>query len=150
MSNLKTINEFMTQKNIAIAGVSRTKHKFGNAIYQELTKKGHNVYPVNPNLEEFEGQKCYKSIASLPEDVTGIVINTKPLITKMLVKEAESKGIKWIWLQQGSADKETIKIAKSGNTGIITNQCVLMFADPVKGIHGFHKWMKKVFHQLPQ
>ncbi|MBM3434673.1 MAG: CoA-binding protein [Bacteroidetes bacterium] len=150
MTTLETINEFMQQKHIAVAGVSRKKQKFGNVIYTELIKKGHSVYPVNPNIEEFEGQKCYRSIASLPEEVTGIVINTKPEITATLVHEAELKGIKWIWLQQGSADKATLREVQSGSPGIIGGQCVLMFADPVKGVHGFHRWLKKTFHQLPK
>ena len=38
MNDLKAIKEFLDQKNIAVAGVSRTKHKFGNAIFKELLK----------------------------------------------------------------------------------------------------------------
>ncbi len=108
MATIEAINNFTSQKNIAVAGVSRKKQKFGNAIYKELIKRGYNVYPVNPNLNEYEGKICYKDINSLPDEVTGIVINTKPETTKKLIKEAEAKGIKNIWLQQGSADKETI------------------------------------------
>jgi predicted CoA-binding protein len=149
MTNLKAINEFMGQKNIAVAGVSRTKHKFGNTIFHELSKKGINVFPVNPNLDEFEGMKCYKGIESLPEDVTGIVINTKPAVTAILIKEAEARGIKNIWLQQGSADKKTIAENVNSPSNIIAGQCILMFNEPVKGMHGFHRWLKKSFGKFP-
>jgi hypothetical protein len=150
MTNLKAINEFMGQKNIAVAGVSRTKYKFGNTIFHELSKKGMNVYPVNPNLEEFEGMKCYKSIESLPEDVTGIVINTKPAVTAELIKAVEAKGIKNIWLQQGSADKKTITESVKSPSNIIAGQCILMFNEPAKGMHGFHRWLKKSFGKFPK
>jgi len=149
MATLETINNFTSQKNIAVAGVSRKKQKFGNAIYKELTKRGYNVYPLNPNLEEYNGKTCYKDITSLPEEVTGIVINTKPETTKVLVKEAETKRLKNIWLQQGSVDKETIKELETSNPEIITKECILMFGDSVKGIHGFHRWLNKVFGKLP-
>jgi predicted CoA-binding protein len=149
MNNLKSIDEFMGQKHIAVAGVSRTKQKFGNAIFQELSKKGYNVYPVNPNLEEFEGKKCFKTIESLPAEVTGIVINTKPNVTAALIKEAEAKGIKNIWLQQGSADKKIKSETGKSQSNIITGQCILMFNEPVKGIHGFHRWLKKSFGKFP-
>ena len=149
MNDLKTINEFMGQKNIAVAGVSRTKHKFGNTIFNELAKKGVNVYPVNPNLDEFEGMKCYKSIESLPADVTGILFNTKPAVTAKLIREAEAKGIKNIWLQQGSADKNTIAENENSASNIVSGQCILMFTEPVKGIHGFHRWLKKSFGKFP-
>jgi len=58
MTTKKSIEEFMSQKNIAIAGVSRKKQKFGNAIYKEMVKKGFNVFSVNPNLDEYEGKEC--------------------------------------------------------------------------------------------
>lgn len=150
MTTIKSVNDFMAQKNIAIVGVSRKKQKFGNAIYKELEKKGFALYPVNPNMEEYNGKKCYPDIASLPTDVTAIVINTKPDNTKKLIEEADKKGIKHIWLQQGSADKETIELSEKSVSNIISKQCVIMFAAPAKGIHGFHKWINKTFGILPK
>lgn len=150
MITQQSINDFLSQKNIAVAGVSRKKQKFGNAIYKELDKKGYTLYPINPNMEEYNGVKCYSDINSLPEDVSGIVLNTKPEITKKLVEQAENKGIKHIWLQQGSADKETINLAEKSDSNIISKQCVIMFAGSAKGIHGFHKWINKSFGLLPK
>lgn len=150
MITQQSINDFLSQKNIAVAGVSRKKQKFGNAIYKELDKKGYTLYPINPNMEEYNGVKCYSDINSLPEDISGIVLNTKPEITKKLVEQAENKGIKHIWLQQGSADKETINLAEKSDSNIISKQCVIMFAGSAKGIHGFHKWINKSFGLLPK
>ncbi|MCD4731268.1 MAG: CoA-binding protein [Bacteroidales bacterium] len=150
MTTMQSVSEFMAQKNIAIAGVSRKKQKFGNTIYKELNKKGYTLFPVNPNMEEYDGERCYPDIASLPTDVTGIVLNTKPETTNKLIEEAENKGIKHIWLQQGSTDKTTIELIEKSDTNIISKQCVIMFADPAKGIHGFHKWINKTFGFLPK
>jgi uncharacterized protein len=150
MTTMQSVNEFMAQKNIAVVGVSRKKQKFGNAIYKELEKKGFALYPVNPNMEEYNGNKCYPDISSLPAEVTAIVINTKPDITKKLIEEACSKGIKHIWLQQGSADKETVESSQKSDANIISKQCVIMFAEPANGIHGFHKWINKTFGLLPK
>jgi len=150
MATLKSINEFVSQKNIAVAGVSRKKQKFGNTIFAELTKKGYNVYPVNPDLDEYDGKKCFKEIASLPKNVSAIVINTKPTISKVLVEEAVLKGIRNIWLQQGSADKETIALTGKSNSNIITKECIIMYAEPVNGFHKFHRWLKKSFGNYPK
>lgn len=150
MTTLQSIEAFTAQKNIAVAGVSRKKQKFGNAIYKEMAKKGYNVYPVNPNLKEYDGKKCYKDIASLPEEVTAIIINTKTETTKELVAEAKGKGIKHLWLQQGAADKETLNNLPDNGTNFITKECIMMFAGEVKGIHGFHKWLKKSFGSYPK
>lgn len=150
MSKLQAIEKFTAQKNIAVAGVSRKKQKFGNTIYKEMVKKGYNVYPINPSLDEYEETKCFNDIASLPDEVTGIIINTKPETTKSLIEDAINKGIKNIWLQQGSADMETISKLPENGTNIITKECIMMFAGDVKGIHGFHRWLKKSFGAFPK
>ena len=149
MVKLQSIQEFFNQKHLAIAGVSRKKGKFGNTIYSELSKRGYSLYPLHPVLDEYEGLKCYKNISSLPDEVTGLVISTKDDQTRKLVMEAGEKGIGHIWLQQGSASKETLKEAWMQKENIIAGHCILMFAEPVHGIHGFHRWLKKNFGKYP-
>ena len=148
MSEMESIRAFLNQKNIAVAGVSRKKSKFGNAIFKELSNKGYNLYPVNPNMQEYEGKRCYPDINSLPEEVTGIVINTRDEITQKLVADAGNKGIRHIWLQQGSLSKKSLEESWIYKENTISGHCILMFADP-KGIHGFHKWLKKSFGKFP-
>jgi uncharacterized protein len=145
-----SIDSFFAQKHIAVAGVSRNSKKFGNAIYKTLKEKGFTVYPVNPNMESYEGGKCYAGIHHLPPEVTALVINTRTDKSRMLLSDAKTKGIDHIWLQQGSADKGLLSEIENGHDQIITRHCVMMFAEPVKGIHGFHRWMKKSFGNLPK
>ena len=42
------VHDFLTQKGIAVAGVSRDKrkHPAGNLIYHRLKKSGHDVFPA--------------------------------------------------------------------------------------------------------
>ncbi len=60
-----SVENFLSQKNIAVVGVSRNTKNFGNTIYRSLKKKGYNVYPINPNAEKIEGDKCYPDLHSL-------------------------------------------------------------------------------------
>jgi predicted CoA-binding protein len=149
MVTLQSIQDFLNQKNIALAGISREKRKFGNAIFKELHEKGYNIYPVHPNLDEYMGVKCYHNLESLPKEVTALIINTKNESTVRLLEEADKKGIHHVWLGQGSASKETIEASTKYNGNIISGQCILMHAAPVHGIHGFHRWLKKNFGKFP-
>lgn len=149
MTSIQSINTFLASKKIAVAGVSRKKQKFGNAIFKELSSKGFEVYPVNPEMDEFQGTKCYHSLAELPDDVNSLVINTKNDITLKLIQEAKETGISNIWLQQGCADKETLRGLNEPDLNIVSKQCILMHAGPVTGIHGFHRWLKKSFGSFP-
>ena len=51
------------------------------------------------------GQNVIMKLA-LPDEVSGIVINTKPEITKKLITEAEEKGIKNIWFNKDQLIKK--------------------------------------------
>lgn len=149
MATIDSIQSFLSQEKIAVAGVSRHKQKFGNAIYKELDSRGFKVYPVNPNIDDYRGQRCFHSLEELPDDVKAIVINTKNDVTLNLLKEAKKKGIRHVWLQQGSVDKKKVPALEGGEMNIISGQCILMHAGKVNGVHAFHRWISKTFGSFP-
>jgi uncharacterized protein len=149
MATLTQIEQFVAQRHIAVAGISRNLHKFGNSIFKELQKKEYILYPISKHLQEFEGVRCYPDIASLPSEVTAIIINTKPEQSAILLKEAEAKGIRQIWLQQGAANDEIIAAIKNSSANIISKHCILMFAKPEHLMHKTHILFKKLFGTYP-
>ena len=138
----------MACKKFAIAGVSRNKHKFGNTIYKELIKKDYDIVPVNPNMESFEGAMCYRSVAELPDETDALIIATKPETALELIKDASSRGIKNIFIQQGAQNKEIMELADRNGINLICKQCILMFANPT-GIHKFHAAIARLFGLYP-
>jgi predicted CoA-binding protein len=150
MTSKKLVEEFLAQKNIAVVGVSRKKTKFGNAIYRELKQKGYNVIPVNPNMKFFEGDNCYPDLISVPVQVDAVVINVPPIQTEKVVREANEAGIKKVWLQQGSQSDEAINYCEENEIDFVSNECILMFAQPSAFIHRAHKWVWGVLGKLPQ
>jgi hypothetical protein len=150
MTSKKLVEEFLAQKNIAVVGVSRKKTKFGNAIYRELKQKGYNVIPVNPNMKFFEGDNCYPDLISVPVQVDAVVINVPPMQTEKVVREANEAGIKKVWLQQGSQSDEAINYCEENEIDFVSNECILMFAQPSAFIHRAHKWVWGVLGKLPQ
>jgi uncharacterized protein len=150
MATLQKIEAFTSQKHIAVAGISRTPHKFGNSAFKELKQKNYVLYPISQHLTEFEGTQCYTSIDALPSDVTALLICTKPEQSRMLLTEARTKGIRNIWLQQGAADKELLNEIKGSPDNIITGECILMYAQPAHFMHRTHAFFKKLFGQYPK
>ena len=138
------INEIINEKEIAIAGVSRNPKKFGNVVYKTLKEKGYTVYPVNPNAENFEGEKSYKSVKELPSKVKNLIILLKPNEVPDVVDQSIEKGIAKIWLQQGSTNRGAIEKARNSGVEMVTNKCILMYTNP-NGIHKFHAGINKFF-----
>jgi uncharacterized protein len=145
----EVVENFMALKNLALVGVSRNERKFGNAIYKELTKKGYNIFPINPNMSNYNGVKCYPNLKELPSKPDGVIINIKKDETEKVVKEAVGLNIKNIWMQQGSETNNAIKFCIDNNVNVVFKECVMMFAQPVDSIHKVHRFFKKIFGALP-
>ena len=144
MNQRFTIDEFLTNRKIAIAGVSRDPKKFGNVLYCTLKNKGYEVYPVNPNIDTIDDCACYRHIKDLPTEVKDLLVVTAAKDTDYVVKEAIDKGIKNIWIQNGSETESAIKLAKDHQINLVTSACILMYAEP-KGFHKFHQVVAKMF-----
>jgi predicted CoA-binding protein len=63
-------SEFLANKRIAVTGVSRKpKEHASNLVYQRLRERGYKVFAVNPNLDEVEGDRCFRDLKSIPGGV---------------------------------------------------------------------------------
>ncbi len=150
MNSLSEVNEFVSQKTLAMVGLSRNEKAFSASIFKELTTKGYKLLPVNPNAAEIGGHVCYPSLASLPEKVGGVLIVTPPTQTEKVVREAADQGIKRVWVQQGAQTPATEKLCQERGLSAVSGKCIMMFAEPVNSIHSVHRWFAKVFGQLPK
>ena len=135
---------FINCKRIAIVGVSRSETKFGNATYKELKSRGLQVVPVHCEMEEFDGDHCYRTIQEITPPVEGVFINVTPSKVITVLQDAVQAGVKYIWLQQGSESKEAFQYSKEHGLSIASNGCILMYSEPVKSFHSIHRWVWKV------
>jgi len=149
MATLKQINDFIEAQPIAIAGVSRNPKKFGYTVFKELKDKGMKIVPVNPEADQIMGEQCYVSVKELPEDIKGLIILTKKDKTASVVKEAKTRGIKHIWIQQMADSNEALDQLNGTDINFITGECILMHYKP-HSIHKFHGKILKFFGRFPK
>lgn len=145
-----SIDTFLSSRKIAIAGVSRDPKKFGHQVFRQLKEKGYELYPINPGSDFIDGTPCFRSVSSLPLHVHSLLILTPKKQSKDIVADAIGKGIDNIWIQQMSDTPEAIELAATRQMNLITGECILMYADPVKGIHQFHRIIKQFFGGMPK
>lgn len=149
MTTKISVEEFLACKSIAVAGVSRSGKKFGNSVFKELNEKGYEVIPVNPAADTLEGVRCYPKISEIEKTPDGAIMVTPPASTAEVVRDALDAGVKRIWIQQGAESAEALELAEKAGAQVVSGECILMFADPVKSVHKFHKWVWKIFGKLP-
>lgn len=150
MTTKAQIEEFVSHKTLGVVGVSRDTKKFGHMVFDELRKKGYKAYPVNPNAAELYGVKCYPNITALPKDTEGVVIVVPPARAEELVKEAKTRGINQVWLQQGAESRAALAFCEQNKMNAIGGECILMHLEPVGSFHGFHRFFRKLFGGMPK
>src|SRR5947207_2553396 len=100
MSLEAKVSDFLSQKRIAVAGVSRTKQDAANIVYKKLKEAGYQVFAVNPNAQAFGDDPCYPDLKSIPGGVDGVVIVTRPTLTEEIVRQAAEAGVSRVWMHQ--------------------------------------------------
>lgn len=125
-------SEFLAQKRVAVTGVSRTPKTHGsNNVYKRLRERGYDVFAVNPNAAEVEGDQCYHDLTSIPGGVEAVVIGTRPAIAEETMKECAELGIKHVWMHRGpgggSVSDEATRYGRENGITVIDGGCPLMF-----------------------
>ncbi len=142
------VKSFVQLRRLAVVGVSRSPKKFGNTICKEMTARGYQVYGVNPCMSDFEGTKCYESLSALKGKVDGVVVCVSPRLVEGVLRETAELGLKHVWLQQGAGSHDAVEVGKDLGLSLVTGKCILMYAEPVRSIHCFHRFFVKLFGKL--
>jgi len=64
-ASLEIIEDFLAQKRIAMAGISRDPANFSLKLFEELCRRGYDVVPVNPNTAEVQGRRCFARVQDI-------------------------------------------------------------------------------------
>lgn len=150
------VQDFLAQKRIAVAGVSRNKsqHPVGNLIFARLKKSGHEVFPVNPQMTTFEGERCYPDLQSIAGGVDGVVIITRPATTEKIVRDCDAAGVRRVWMHQSvgkstSVSAAAVEYCRQHDISVIAGACPMMYGDSVDVGHTCMRWILKLTGGLP-
>jgi predicted CoA-binding protein len=150
MTSKAAVADFVSQRKLAVVGVSRKKMKFGNLAFRELKRKGYKLFPVHPHAEQLEGERCSASLAALPEPVEGLLVIVPPAQAEQVVREAAAAGIRRVWLQQGAGSPAAIRFCEENGISVVHGECILMFAEPAAWYHRAHRWVWGLLGKLPR
>jgi hypothetical protein len=138
--------EFLSRKRIAVTGVARKAEGHGaNVVYRRLKERGYQVFAVNPNATQVEGDPAYRDLASIPGGVEAVVIGTRPESAEQTMRECAELGIHHVWMHrafgEGSVSQAATDYGRQRGIHVIDGGCPLMF-DPTAD--GGHKAMKLI------
>ena len=120
-----TIETALKQNVWAVIGAAHKTDKFGYKIYKCLKDHGYEVYPVNPNITEIDGDTCYPNLSALPVVPAVVDFVVPEAVGLAALDECHRLGISTVWLQPG-ADKPSV-VEKANALGLhVIQDCVLV------------------------
>ena len=144
MTSSVVVDEFFAQEQLALMRASRKAKVLGCRIDKELGAKGHSVSVLYLD-EDTSGA----SLMDLKPPATGLMIAVPSALAEAAVQQAIKAKIQRVWIQEGSESQAAIKLCEAHGITLIHGECILMFAEPVKSFHAFHRWIWKLLGKLP-
>ena len=145
MAVSENLNYILNPKTIAIVGASRDSNSVGYGILKSLVMGGvfHSeycrafsgkIFPINPHADEILGQKCYKNLKDVNDEIDLAVICVPAQIVPLIMKDCVKKKIKGaIIISAGFGEtgeegrklqQKVLSIAREGKIRIIGPNCL--------------------------
>ena len=130
------ISFFFNPKSIAVVGASGTPGKVGYNVLKNIieSKYSGNLYPINPKAKEILGNKAYKSVLDVPEEIDIAIFVIPGKFVNKTAEECGKKGIKGLVIITAgfkeiggegiTRELELIKVAKKYGMRVIGPNCL--------------------------
>jgi len=111
-------------KSIAIIGLSPDESKASNIVARYLQNEGYKIIPVYPKEDVILGEKVYRSLEEIEEQVDMVDMFRKASFADELVEVARKRGdVKYFWIQLGLVNDEAFKKATDYGMIAVQNKC---------------------------
>jgi len=150
------VREFLALKRIAVVGVSDGRETGSNTCFRRFKEAGHEVYPVNPHIGAFDGDRCYPDLKSIPVVPEGVFILASPKVADAIVDQCIELGIKYVWMHcmmgtkpglasgMTSVSPEAVRKCRENGVTVIPGSCPNQFLHPDFG----HSMMRVLWRTL--
>ena len=112
-------------KTWAVVGCSSDPARDSNRIAGLLQRSGYRVVPVNPQLDEVLGERCYSSLSDIPasEGIEVVDLFRRSDAVAPHVEEAIAIGASAVWMQLGVKDEDAAERARAAGLRVVMNRC---------------------------
>jgi predicted CoA-binding protein len=109
---------------VAVVGLSANWSRPSYFAAKYLQEHGYRIIPVNPAYPTVLGEKCYRSLAEIPEKVDVVDCFRRSEEIPALAAEAVAIGAKVLWMQLGVRSDEARRIAEAGGLEVVEDRCM--------------------------
>ena len=113
-------------KTIAVVGISEVETRASKYVSEYMKREGYTIYPVNPNIDTWNGLKVYDSVVDLPQTVDIVDVFRRSSQVLALAGDVVEAGAKVMWLQQGIVNNEAAAFVSVAGVKVIMDSCIMV------------------------
>ena len=118
-------NLLQSAHTIAVVGLSDKPWRASHGVSDYMQRAGYRIIPVNPELREVLGERCYPDLESVPEPVDIVNIFRRSELAGEVVDAAIRIGAKAVWMQEGVVNEEAAGRARKAGLTVVMDRCLL-------------------------
>lgn len=149
----ETIADFLAQKRLALVGISRNPKDFSRGLFRELRQRGYDMVPVNPQVTEIEGLRCYARLQEVTPPLDGALVMTAPQQSEQVVHDCQDAGVTRVWLYRaagaGAVSEAAVDFCVRNGIGLVAGFCPYMFLPQTQFFHRFHGFFLRLTGGYP-
>lgn len=111
-------------KTVAVIGMSKNPEKDAYTIPEYLLKHGYRVIPVNPTAEEILGQKSFKRLRDVPEEIDIVDVFRPSEDVPNYVDDVLAKKPKVFWEQLGIHNEAAEEKISRAGIKVVYDRCI--------------------------
>jgi uncharacterized protein len=152
-TTIEDVEDFLDQKRIAFVGVSRDAKDFSRSLFRDLQRQGYTVIPINPQMTDVEGSRCFARVQDVTLPVDGALIMTPAAKSEEVVRDCAQAGVTRVWLHRGtgagSASTAAVDLCQQFGIRVVAGYCPYMFLPQTPFFHRIHGFFMKLTGAYP-
>jgi len=112
-------------KTIAVVGLSNKRWRPSYGVSEYMQRAGYRIIPVNPEIGEVLGEKCYPDLESAPGPIDIVNIFRRSEAAPEIVEAAIRIGAKAVWMQEGVIHQAAAARARAAGLFVVMDRCLL-------------------------
>ena len=112
-------------RRVAVVGISDRPDRDSHRVAAYLQRVGYTIIPVNPNVTDVLGLRCWPSLEAAPGPIEVVDVFRRSELVDPVVDSAIAVGAKAVWMQDGVVNEAAAARARAAGLLVVMDRCML-------------------------
>jgi predicted CoA-binding protein len=112
-------------RRVAVVGISDRPERDSHRVAAYLQRAGYTIIPVNPNVTQVLGLRCWPSLEAAPGPIEVVDVFRRSELVEPVVDAAIAIEAKAVWMQDGVVNERAAAKARAAGLLVVMDRCML-------------------------